>query len=224
MGSIRNFFRWLDDFIFGGTVGAASDGTVWVVTDTSTAGAPTAVVVNPSVSAGELKITLAADNEAENMCLDFGDVLAFDIDKIRNVKFRVKTGAATMPTASMLSFGLQGARNDTIDSIAQHISFRVIGADSTTLVVVESDDGTTDKDDIATGQTLINAYKDFEIDFSQGTGDVRLFVDGQPVATGTTFDMSAYTGGLQPYVQLQKTASTNAPSVTIDYVQVEGIR
>lgn len=222
--NIRNFFKWVDDFILGGTIGALSDGTIWAITDTSSAGAPTYAVVNPSVTAGEFKITLAVDTEAENVCLNFGDVLAFDIDKIRNVKFRVKTGAATMPTASMLAFGLQGARDDAIDSIAQHVSFRVIGADSTTLCVVESDDGTTDNDDVATGQTLINAYKDFEIDFSQGTADVRLFIDGQPVATGTTFNMSAYTGGLQPYVQLQKTSSTNAPSVTIDYVEVTGVR
>jgi len=53
---------------------------------------------------------------------------------------------------------------------------------------------------------------------------VKFYVDGVRVAASTTFDMSGYTAGLQPYVQIQKTADANTDSVTIDYVKIEGKR
>jgi hypothetical protein len=89
-----------------------------------------------------------------------------------------------------------------------------------TSLVVESDDGTTDKDDVATGQTLSTTYKKFVIDFAGGKSDVKFYVDGVRVAASTTFDMSAATSSLQPYVQIQKTAATDADAVTIDYIKV----
>ena len=87
-------------------------------------------------------------------------------------------------------------------------------------MVVESDDGTVDNDDVATGQSLVNAYKKFVISFAAGKSDVRFYVDGVRVAASTTFDMSNYSGGLQPLIQLQKTADANTDSVVIDYVKV----
>jgi hypothetical protein len=53
---------------------------------------------------------------------------------------------------------------------------------------------------------------------------VKFYVDGIRVAAGTTFDMSAATGSLQPYVQIQKTADTNIDFVHVDYVSVEAKR
>ena len=147
---------------------------------------------------------------------------------IQGAEFRIKMNQAALDATSQVAFGLTGDRNDTIDSIAQAAIFRVVGADSTTAVVVESDDGTNNNDDVATGQTLINAYKTFKIDFSQGTSDVRFMMDDanglRRVATGTTFDMSNYTGSLQPFVQIQKTADTNTDGLTIDYIKVWGKR
>ena len=116
-----------------------------------------------------------------------------------------------------LAFGLASARNDAIDSIANHASFRLIGS---TAVVVESDDGTTDKDDVATGTTLGSTYKKFVIDFTGGKSNVKFYINDARVAASTTFDMSAATSSLQPYVQIQKTAATDADAVTIDYVKV----
>ena len=128
-----------------------------------------------------------------------------------------------MVTGSSLAFGVASARNDAIDSLTNLALFRVIAADSTTAVVVETDDGTTDNDDVATGKTLINAYKRFVISFALGLSDVRFFIDGQPVATGTTFSMAAAAANnVQPYVQIQKTATTNADSVTVAFARCRG--
>lgn len=228
MAGIQDYWEFCDDFFGGGTLSTAGQGDPWVIADTSTSGTPTYVYVDGSAT-GEVAITLASTSEIENVCLSFGNVLCFDIDSIQGAEFRVKMGQAAIDATSQVAFGLTGDRNDAIDSIAQAALFRVVGADSTTAVVVETDDGTTDNNDVATGQTLINAYKTFKIDFTQGTSDVRFFMDNGNgslvrVAAGTTFDMSGYTGSLQPFLQLQKTADTNVDSVTIDYVKVWGRR
>jgi hypothetical protein len=85
-------------------------------------------------------------------------------------------------------------------------------------VTAESDDGTIDRDDIATGQTLGTTYRKFGIDFSKGKSNVRFFIDNIPVATSTSFNMSASTSSLQPIIQIQKAANTNVNAVTLDYV------
>lgn len=216
---MRRTICW-EDYFMGHRVYSATAGSNighnWKITDTSSAGTPTYTPVdNATDSNGGVAVAFDATSEVQNVCLNFADVLGWDIDRLIDVTFRVKMNQAAVNAATSFAIGLQGDRNDAIDSIAYHASFRVIGADSTTNLVVESDDGTTDKDDIATGTTLINVYKDLMISFANGTSDVRFFVDGQPVAESTTFNMSAYTGCLQPYAQLQKTAATPTDGFTV---------
>lgn len=224
MAGMQDFWCFEDDFFGGGTLSTAGQGDPWVVTTT---GSGTAAYVDGSAS-GEVTIDNESTGEVQNTCLSFGDKLAMDIDKIQGAEFRIKMNQAAVDATTSLAFGLAGDRNAAIDSIAQAALFRVIGGDSTTAVVVESDDGTNDNNDVATGQTLINAYKLFKIDFSQGTSDVRFYMDDanglRRVSAGTTFDMSNYTGSLQPFVQLQKTSDTNTDGVTIDYIKVWGKR
>lgn len=204
----------------GSFTATAADNSPFRIADTSSAGTPTYVLGNTSADIGALTLTMDSTAEVQNVCVYQSDLLQFDIDKLIRFEARVKMGQATADSATSFAVGLCSARNDAIDSLTAHASFRVIGATSTTAVVVETDDGTTDNDDVATGKTLINAYKTLAIDFSHGTGDVRFYIDGQPVATSTTFSMAAYTSGLQVYAQLQKTSDTNTDAATIDYFRV----
>jgi hypothetical protein len=218
MAGIQDFVEFVEDFLGPQTLTASPTGSdLWDIADTSVAGTPTYTVGGIN---GEATLAFDTQAEAQNVCLYMSDKLNFDIDKLLRVEMAVKMGQAAVDATTSLAFGLASARNDAIDSIAAHASFRVIGSGSTTAVVVESDDGTTDKDDIATGATLINAYKRFVIDFSGGTSNVKFYIDGVQVATSTTFNMSGYTAGLQPYVQLQKTSDANADSVVIDYIKI----
>jgi hypothetical protein len=218
MAGIQDFIEFVEDFLGPQTLTASPTGSdLWDIADTSSAGTPTYTVGGIN---GEATLAFDTQAEVQNVCLYMSDKLNFDIDKLLRVEMAVKMGQAAVDATTSLAFGLASARNDAIDSIAAHASFRVIGSGSTTAVVVESDDGTTDKDDIATGATLINAYKRFVIDFSGGTSNVKFYIDGVQVATSTTFDMSGYTAGLQPYVQLQKTSDANADSVVIDYIKI----
>jgi len=198
---------------------ASNAGHSWVITDTSAAGSPTYAAVDGGRG---IAVDLASTAEVENVCLSWGDSLGIDIDDIIDVTFDVKMNQAAVDATTSFAIGLTGDRNDAIDSIAQAVLFRVVGSDDTTALVVETDDGTTNNDDVATGTTLINAYKQLKISFTAGKSDVRLFVDGQPVATSTTFDMSAYAGALQPLAQIQKTSNANTDGFTVKRVCIRG--
>jgi len=215
MAGIQDFLvEYIEDFLGPQTLTASPAGSdQWDIADTSSSGTPTYTVGGTNGEA-----TLAFDNtsEIQNVCLFKSDVLNFDIDYIHSIELRVKT-VASLDTATSLAFGLCSARNDAIDSLAAHASFRLIGSNS---LVVETDDSVNDNDDVATGATLVDTYKRFVIDFTGGKSNVKFYVDGVRVAASTTFDMSNYSAGLQPYVQLQKTADTNTDSVVIDYIKI----
>ena len=217
MPGLRNFIPFEDDFLGNEDFGTSASGKGWVIADTSSAGTPT---YTRGGIGGEATLAFSSTSEIQNVCLYMGDDLNFDIDKLIHIEMRVKMGQAAADSASSVAFGLASARNDAIDSIAEAALFRVIGADDTTAIVVETDDGTNDNDDVSTGQSLSNVYRRFFIDFAGGKSNVEFQVDGTPVARSTTFDMSNYSGGLQPFIQLQKTADANTDSVVIDYVKI----
>lgn len=217
MSDMRDFEIIYDDF--NGAVAtfptSADPATPWLVADTSSAGSP---VYTKGTS--EATLTLAATSEVENVCLSFGDALDIDIDDIQRVEMRVKISASTFTSGSILAFGVGSARNDTLDSVTANAWFRMEGANSTTIVYCESDDGVNDNDDKSSGVTLGTTFKEFVIDFTGGKSNVKFFIDGQRVASTTTFDMSNYSAGLQPIVQIQKAANTNANGVVVDYVKI----
>lgn len=206
-------------------------GGPWVKADTSAAGAPTV----GGLAGGGLRMLLASNTEVENLCVYHGDVLSFDIDDIVSAEFAVKT-VATLDSATSIAFGLCSARNDDPDSLAAHASFRCIGSNA---IVVETDDGTNDNDDVATGLTLGTSWKRFKIDFasrnttmeppsvSKGRKSNIEFYGSNDngslrrVASGTRFDMSNYSSGLQPYFQLQKTSDNNTDNLDILYCILE---
>jgi hypothetical protein len=215
-----------DDFLGHGALSSSQSDSDWLVDDTSSSGTPT---YTKGGIGGEATLALAATSEAENVCLHMGDDLNFDIDLLKRIEFRIKGGQAALGANSQLAFGVCSARNDAIDSIAEQACFRVIGSDDTTAVVCESDDGSNNNDDVATNQVLANSYKRFVIDFAGGKSDVKFYMDNgdgalSRVASATTFNMSNYSAGLQPFIQIQKTTGTDTDSVVIDYVHIESNR
>jgi len=209
--------------------GAATGGCPWSKADTSAAGAPTL-----AATGGFMVGTLAANDEVENLCLYMGDSLAWDIDDLLTAEFWIKTGVA-LTTAEQLAFGMASARNDAIDSLTAHATFLLVAS---TAVLCETDDGTNDNDDKATGQILSTTVKRFCIDFASGLksvsppspslggkGQVLFSMDDargnlMPVCRSLAFDMSNYAAGLQPYVQLQKTGGVTTPAFSLARVRI----
>jgi hypothetical protein len=221
MAGIQDFAEFVDDFWGADSFGAAGQGTPWAVADTSAAGSPTYATVTPSTT-GELAITMAATNEVENVNLYFNDVLSYNIANLQQFEARVKVSGCT--TGTTICWGLASARNDTPSTITARALFRMTGATSTTAITCETDDNVTDSGLITTAGTLATTYKRFVIDFTGGKTNVKFYVDGVRLAPATTFSMTAYTGGLQPYFQIQKAANTNVDSITLDYVRITAKR
>jgi hypothetical protein len=185
----------------------------WTIKDTSSAGTPTYLCVTED--GGALKLTMAANEEVEIVTLYQNDVLPYDLRHISNVWWVAKVaGFAALDT---LVLGVANAQNDASDTVGVNAWFRMEGSVSTTALVVETDDNVVNTDDVATGTTLAAVYKRMLIDFSQGLGNVRFYVDGARVAAGTTFNMSAVAAGqnVQPFIQLQKASSVSVGSVTV---------
>jgi hypothetical protein len=185
----------------------------WTIKDTSSAGAPTYLCATED--GGSAVLTLANNTEAEVLTLYQNNVLPFDLRMISNVWWVAKVGS--IQAESTVVFGVANAQNDTPDTVGVNAWFRMEGGTSTTAVVVETDDATTDNDDKATGKTLAAVYKRFLIDFTQGLGDVRFFIDAVRVADGTTFSMASVASGqnVQPFVQFQKSSAAGTPSITL---------
>ena len=237
MAGVQDYWEFFDDFIGGGTFSASATTDPWVITDTSSAGTPTYTRLDHSETAGIYRPGVAqlafdSQTEVQNVCLSFGDKLAFDINSVRGfecgLRFVAQTGSAK-DSATTLAWGLTGDRNDAIDSIAIASIFRLAAGTASNVVVVENDDATNTNDDVATGFTLTDlVWGKFKIDFCD-LNDVKFYAGlstGQLARVGgaTTMKMSAYGGGLQPFFQLQKTSDANTDAVQIDYVRVWGVR
>jgi hypothetical protein len=206
-------------------------GNPFVRAVTAAAGSPTI----GGLAGGGLRLAFSSNTEVQNLCVFMGNVLPFDIDEIVSFEIIAKTTASVVAT-TQLAFGLCSARNDAIDSLAAHASFRCIGNNS---VLVETDDGTNDNDDVATGLTLGATWKRFRMDFASrnttieppsvsrgrksniefyGANDLGAL---RRVASGTRFDMSNYSDGLQIYAQLQKTSNNNVNNLDILEATIE---
>ena len=185
----------------------------WTIKDTSSAGTPTYLVA--TADGGGMRLLCDSQSEAQVVTMYHNDVLCYDVRKIQLVEWVAKV--AGVDSVTTIVFGVGSAQNDTADSVATNAWFRMQGSVSTTNVVVESDDATLDLDDKATGKTLADTYKTFQINFQYGIDDVRFYIDGERVTAGTTFDMGELTAGLnvQPFVQLQKASGTGVPEITL---------
>ena len=234
MAGMQDFWEFKDDFIGTGASISTSAlyGSPWVVADTSSMGTPTYVMgVDGGAASGApgiAKLDFDSQNEAQVIILSHGGIEQFDVNDRLIYECRLKMNQAAVTSGTDFSFGLCAGQNATWDSTTVMAAFRVVGATSTTAVVVETDDGTTDLDDKATGQTLINAYKLFKIDLTDLTNVKFYMTDSNSklirVASGTTFDISAYSSCVQPVFQLQKSATAATDGVSIDYVRVTGRR
>lgn len=234
MAGRQDFWEYFDDFFGAGASISTSAlyGSNWVVADTSSGGTPTYVMgVDGGAASGApgiAKLDMDSTSEAQVVILSHGGIEQFDVNDRLIYECRLKMNQAAVGAVTDFSFGLGAGQNATWNSTTIMAAFRVVGADSTTAVVVETDDGTTDLDDKATGQTLINAYKTFKIDMQDLT-NVKFYMSDANgrlirVAKGTTFDISAYSSCVQPIFQLQKASGADTSGVSIDYVRVTGRR
>jgi hypothetical protein len=216
MTVVRHTRKFVDEFDRDIAFTAGTANGYWTIKDTSSSGTPTYTTVTAN-DGGLLTITLASTNEAEVVTLYQTDKLFYDLAYLQHVWWVLKV--ASISAVTTLVAGVGAAQNDTADDVVTNAWFRMEGSASTSALVVETDDGNaaSDNDDVATGQTLSTTLKKLHIDFTNGLGDVRFYVDGARVAASTTFSMAGLTAGLnvQPFLQIQKSGGTTTPAVSI---------
>jgi hypothetical protein len=116
--------------------------------------------------------------------------------------------------------GLAGDHDLDKDALLESAWFKF---DGDGVALCESDDTTNNNDDVAAGVTVLaTEWHIYRIDFTN-LADVKFFIDGAGVATGTTFDMSNLAGAeliLQPYVSIDKGADAGLGTLLLDYVKI----
>lgn len=181
----------------------------WAKQDTSAAGSPTTDYV-ANADGGNYVLKFDTTNEVETLSLYFGDHLFLDVVKrpVFGARFKIEPdvtgGGGLFAAGDKLVCGLGSARNATLDNMTTNLWIMSAGANLN--LYAESDDGTTDSDDVDTGvdyvaNTFIEVWG--EID---GSGLAHLFVDDAKVYQKT---MAAATGNLQFFFEQQKAAAAN---------------
>ena len=125
----------------------------------------------------------------------------------------------TITTAQGLVIGLASAYNTTLNSVVSNLWHRY---DASLVLTVETDDGTTDNDDVVTGVTsTTGTYYLYTVD-ARDLSDVRFYVDNNQVAGGVNLSATALTASslLQPLVALQKASGTGVIAVAVSHVMV----
>lgn len=212
--------RVQEDFLASSTATLPSP---WATQDTSAAGSPTLDYVDDADN-GQFELTSDAQAEAQKLTLYWGDSLHCDVTTPWVFECRMKLNIDTALTGDDLFVaGVASARNATLDSVVTHAWIR---AEGTVDLLWETDDGTTDDDDNDTGLDLTDdAFFKIRID---GTtlAAVKFWIDledgagFQLVGTG---DLSAATGNVQPFIELQ-VGDAELHSVVVDYADLAWVR
>lgn len=196
----------------------------WSVIDTSAAGTPT---INESADCHGGAVELAFDNqdEAQAIGLDRGDELMYDIDQL--VTFECRFRAPTINANDEIVIGMISAQDDAPANLTEGAW---ISVDGTQDIDCESDDGATREDDNDSGVNLGNdVWCSLLIDFTD-TADVMFYLDitgagaYARVQAATTFDMSNYTGNLQPAMYLTKSGGAQTTNLDVDFVRIISAR
>lgn len=188
----------------------------WTGIDVSVAGNTTPAIVASGIN-GIARLPLDVTSEAQESGLTFGDQRSFVLNQGLICESRV--ALSTLPTLLGIAvWGMAGNKNAVANTVAESAWFRANGDG---VILVETDDTTLEQNSIATGVTVTaGQFKIYRIDFTTIT-DVKFYIDGVRVASGTTFDMSTVAAlKLQPYYHIAKASGAGLGVMDVDSICV----
>lgn len=196
-------------------VGALESGVPWAKKIVS-ANATVAAVANETN--GAIQCALAANVEKEDAGLCFADQKVFSA--LQGLIFEARVKVSVLPTLHAEAvWGVTSNWADGPDNITYSAFFT---ADGSGEIFCEKDDNATDQS-ATSGVTVTNAqWKIYRIDFTN-IADVKFFIDGNAVATGTTFGWAANAANskVQPYLGLYKVGDdAGVGTIQVDYVRL----
>lgn len=223
----RRLLSWSEEFL-----GKAGDTlpTPWGTVDVSPAGAPVLDYATNALG-GQYKLQLAIDNEAEQIALHWRDSLELVATDKGALEFRFKVasdptgGGGSLGASGIIVVGVCSAYAADLDTVATNAWVRLGGL--THKVFIETDDGTTDRDDVDSGFVWAeDTWYTIRIDYS-ATTEVRFSIRADSAAVwtplnvpGTVMSFAAVNLGmkLQPIAAVQKGAVANLDNLlTIDF-------
>jgi hypothetical protein len=182
-----------------------------------TGAAPPTQLIKADQPGGVIEMLLTAAVEIQLSGIYMADERPFTLN--RGLNFEARYRFPTLPAnASTVVIGLAGDHNAAIDTVAESIWFR---HDFSGLITVETDDTANETSKVTTGVTIIaDEWVVVRIDCAD-PASVKFFVNGNPVATATTFNMNTTPGlQLQPVARLDKAANaSNLGVMQIDYIK-----
>lgn len=195
----------------------------WSKTETNALG-----VISQDVANGVLKFSADAVAEAATCALYMANS-PVDIDKAPIFEAIVAVYDIGDAAAVDIDFGLASDTHATdFEAIAAFAAFHLDGNNLS--LNCHSDDGTTDTAAVDTTVDLVDdTYYAFKIDCTDKS-DVKFYYRAlttdtwTAVATGTTFDISAYSGTLTPIVLVEKTSDDTTFDVRVDRIRVQAQR
>lgn len=209
-----------DDFVGAGKVvipvaASAESGMGWV--KKLVGAAPTTVVGLADAANGAIECALTSDNQKQDAGLYHDDQRGFDLTTGLIFETRIKISVLPTDVAEAV-FGVLGDWADGPDNITYSVFFT---ADGSGEIFCELNDAATPLTDTSGVTVLATDWHTYRID-ATNVADVRFYIDGVHVATGTTFVYAA-TGAdaiLQPYLGLYKATGTGEGKIEVDYVRI----
>jgi hypothetical protein len=173
---------------------------------------------------------LGANNENQAAACYGKDDKAFDIGKGLIFETRLAVTVAAVDTGEIGfgvmndSYGAASMRFMLADEVAKYAFFGFYTTVGAGLIpVIRTDDGTHDSGIVSSGIAAVTlaAYHVYRIDFTS-LEDVKFYIDGVGVATGTTFVMhTAASLTVQPWLCVYKhDGNAGLGSIKIDYVKI----
>lgn len=209
--------QFVDDFIGADVVipafGSVESGVPWAKKIVGAA-PPTVAKVADGVN-GSVLLSLTADDQKQDACLAMNDELMFSI--AQGAIFETRLTFTTLPTiGAKAMIGLLGAWKDGGSDF--RVGFEIPAGG---VVTCESDDNATDTSEASTVTVVASTYNIFRIDCTN-QADIKFFIDGVRVCTGTTFNnaASASNSKVQAHVGLYKASSAGLGVCSVDYVKV----
>lgn len=176
-------------------------------------------VIESAEANGVLKLEFDAVAEAATAAL-YQTAKSIDIDANPIFECRLAVFDIGDNAALDINFGMASATHATdFDAIAAFAAFHLDGTDLS--VLCQSDDGTNDIAPVDSTVDLVDdTYANFRIDFAD-TADVKFYINDVRVCSGTTYDVSNYTGLLTPIVHVEKTSDNTTADVRVDRIRVQ---
>jgi hypothetical protein len=169
-------------------------------------------------------LTLTNANEKQYAGITFNNQHILDLDKGPIIEFRASVEVLPTDQAEIymgvIGDWVEGPYAEADAGALIHALFHFDGAG---LCEIHTDDtvNETAAGGVTTGITVVaQAYHIYRMDFTNAA-DVKFYIDGVGVATGTTFNMSQGTNVMvQPFAECHKEAGAGLGALYLDYIRM----